>query len=954
MAEKDKAMKNESKPKVRHASDIAPQPTPRTEKEKDGLFPTYCFMCNSGAPDVIKVRVKNGIPVNLEPNYDLSYLTPFKERGWRPCSMAMQMIHRHFNPHRVKAPMKRTNPKKGREEDPGFVEIGWDEALDLFAEKLLEVKNKGWFDDNGYYRIAACEGSDGTCPSFNGTYPVLFGGNSTCIGFPFGIFPADYSLGHGGGTKCYHTEHIFGELWNKAFTTGTDQPRCNLVLSFGKSEMVASGTHAAVRTADARVRGMKRIQVEPVLTTTGAVANEWVPIKPGTDAAFLYAMIHHVLHELDWRAACDIDYLKQITNNPYLVSPNGYYIRDPETKKALIWDPVDNKAKVWDAEGIKDFALDGEYTVSGVSIGPDEEAEYFTDVKVKPVFQHLIEHVRNNTPEWASEICDVSAQTIRRIADDMVKTADAASNRRINMFGWEMPLRPVCIQLGKGVNAGRGSVPAVWGSSTFLTLLGAFEVPGGLVGARIHYSGPAEPKTNDGFARYPFNPTSKEDYRQITGRRDCGTGLCPMTATFYGPLHMAYVNIVNGFPNWPKASPPDVFITYKSNLPISQHDTPIVEEVLKIIPFMVSFVHTLDETAWYADLLLPEDCDFESLQLFPTGGVKDHDVYWEQAGVAIKQPIVKRLYNTMNMTDIMTEIANRTGMLAEYNAFINRGDWLCFELGGTPYELDLNTKYNAEEIYDRAARATSEKFSGGKASFSLEDLKQTGGFFGPLPQDDIYPAGKAPGMQIRPWFMYPLYKKKRMRFELPYQERLKKIHQELSRRLHERNIFWWDEQINETDFLPPCEIVGDIWDKVIPEIYGKKAEDYPFWVLSTRSGQQPWGLTMSLPQVHELTRLVMGHNALQMNKKAAESLGIKEGDEIWLESPYRKIKGKVILRQGIRPDVVLITQMYGHWKMPVAKDLGIPNPNEIEPSLLETLSIGGSVNDKIKVKVYKA
>jgi phenylacetyl-CoA:acceptor oxidoreductase len=66
------------------------------------------------------------------------------------------------------------------------------------------------------------------------------------------------------------------------------------------------------------------------------------------------------------------------------------------------------------------------------------------------------------------------------------------------------------------------------------------------------------------------------------------------------------------------------------------------------------------------------------------------------------------------------------------------------------------------------------------------------------------------------------------------------------------------------------------------------------------------------------------------------------------------MKGRVKLCQGVRPDVVLLTQMYGHWKTPVAKDLGIPNPNEIQPDLLETLCVGGSVNDKIKVKVYKA
>ena len=32
--------------------------------------------------------------------------------------------------------MKRTNPSKGRDEDPGFVPISWDEALDLIASRL--------------------------------------------------------------------------------------------------------------------------------------------------------------------------------------------------------------------------------------------------------------------------------------------------------------------------------------------------------------------------------------------------------------------------------------------------------------------------------------------------------------------------------------------------------------------------------------------------------------------------------------------------------------------------------------------------------------------------------------------------------------------------------------------------------------------------------------------------
>ena len=66
-----------------------------------------------------------------------------------------------------------------------------------------------------------------------------------------------------------------------------------------------------MRHADARVRGYKRIQVEPHLSATGAVSDEWIPIKPKTDAAFMYAMIHVILHEIDWRSAIDVEFLKK-------------------------------------------------------------------------------------------------------------------------------------------------------------------------------------------------------------------------------------------------------------------------------------------------------------------------------------------------------------------------------------------------------------------------------------------------------------------------------------------------------------------------------------------------------------------------------------------------------------------------------------------------------------------
>ena len=69
--------------------------------------------------------------------------------------------------------MKRTNPQKGRDEDPGFVPISWDEALDLVADKLKAVRAAGLTDESGYPRVAASFGGGGTPTAYMGTLPGL-------------------------------------------------------------------------------------------------------------------------------------------------------------------------------------------------------------------------------------------------------------------------------------------------------------------------------------------------------------------------------------------------------------------------------------------------------------------------------------------------------------------------------------------------------------------------------------------------------------------------------------------------------------------------------------------------------------------------------------------------------------------------------------------------------------
>ena len=285
--------------------------------------PTYCYQCVAG-PDLLTVKVEDGVATEVEPNFCAAGIHP---AGGKVCVKAYGLVQKVNNPHRILSPMKRTNAKKGRDEDPGWTVISWDEAYALIADKLKSVRASGLTDESGYPRVAASFGGAGTPQSYMGTFPAFLAAWG----------PVDMGFGSGQGVKCYHSEHLYGEFWHRAFIVTPDTPLCNYLISCGSNIEASGGVTGVARHAQARVRGMKRVQVEPHLSITGACSAEWVPIKPKTDAAFLYALIHVLLHEVA-RDQLDLPFLATRTASPYLIGPNGYYLRDRTSRKPLVWD----------------------------------------------------------------------------------------------------------------------------------------------------------------------------------------------------------------------------------------------------------------------------------------------------------------------------------------------------------------------------------------------------------------------------------------------------------------------------------------------------------------------------------------------------------------------------------------------------------------------------------------
>lgn len=914
---------------------MSSQPDKGGAKHVRKQISTYCYQCVNG-PDLLMVDVVDGIATEISPNFGV--------RGQHPadgkiCVKPYGLIQKVYNPNRILKPLKRTNPKKGRNEDPGWVEISWEEALDTVAAKLAPIRGQ-FTDEHGNPRLAFTTGAAGTPKNYMGSFPALFaawGG------------PIDLSLGSGTTVACYHSEHLYGELWHRAFTVLPDTPRCNYVVAFGNNINASGGVPSVRRHADARERGMKRIQIEPHLSVTGATSHEWIPIRPKTDAIFLYAMVHVLLHE-HRPDELDTTFLRMRTAAPYLVAPNGYYLRDPTTLKPLVWDMLANMAVPFDTAGAES-AISGSFVASGTERGADDQTWRHHGVTVRTAHQALIEHVATCTPEWASAICDVPAETIRRIANDFLDEARVGDNTIVS--GRTLPNRPVTILLGKAVNNGWGAYECVWAQTVLQVLVGALEVPGGMIGSVSRIVGPGNDRMasctpgEDGFMSYPFFPTDKANWKGQPANRHGHSTLTPLAgegplSQWLGSSTLTWMRLQGrAAESWPQPSVPEVWIVYRCNPLISNSDTERLADTIARFPFHVSFAYTHDETSHFADIILPDCTDLESTQLLRIGGTESFEQIWEAEGWALRQPAVQPRGDARDFDWIGTELAKRIGILKEFNTAINSGACgIPLKTGDYDFSLDIGKEQSSEAIWDAICRAASHELTHGEASDGLQYYKEHGFRLRPFPRIN--------------WYLYPRMEDLGLRFELPYQERVYRVGQQLANRLHESGIEWWDRQLEEYEPLPHVKDLNAYWDTALERNYGVSAKNFPFWVLTSRSMQYSWGGNVSLQLIKEVADNVIGHDGIQINAAKAAELGIGDGDPVEVYSPTGSVTGKAILRQGIRPDVILITGQFGHWKTPYARDFKMPSANSLVPMHMDFLDGSGGAIDGTKANVRPA
>ncbi len=217
-------------------------------------------------------------------------------------------------------------------------------------------------------------------------------------------------------------------------------------------------------------------------TGYSAIADEWVPIKPGTDGALLLALCHEIVQ----RGLYDREFLAQYTNAGYLVKQNeagddfGLIACDESLEEKiphyrhnqLWWDRLTDRAVVNHAAGADPYLL-GEFKLAD-------------GTPVKPAFQLLRDRLDEYTPEWAAEITGIPAATIRRLAYEMGITArdqtielpiawtDSWGREHASVTG-----NPVAFHAMRGLAAHSNGFHTIRTLAILMSLLGTIDRPGG-------------------------------------------------------------------------------------------------------------------------------------------------------------------------------------------------------------------------------------------------------------------------------------------------------------------------------------------------------------------------------------------------------------------------------------------------------------------------------------------
>lgn len=222
------------------------------------VVPTICNGCGNRCG--IFAYVKNGrlwkIEGNPEANGNLGVVCP-KGHGY---------LHDLYNPHRLKGPLKRAGNR--------FESISWEQAYKEISEKINLI-----LMDSGPQSIFWVN-----YPQSNHMYALRL---MHALGSP-------HYFTH--GSTCY-TARNAGWVTTVGELPSNDLSNSRYIIIVGRNPAGGIDLGQVKRIVEAKEKGAKLVVVDPRHSETAILADEWLPIKPGTDLAFLLAMINVMVKE---------------------------------------------------------------------------------------------------------------------------------------------------------------------------------------------------------------------------------------------------------------------------------------------------------------------------------------------------------------------------------------------------------------------------------------------------------------------------------------------------------------------------------------------------------------------------------------------------------------------------------------------------------------------------------
>lgn len=423
----------------------------RDENSRIEVKNTTCYMCACRCG--IRVTLRDGDIRYIEGNPDHPL-----NRGVI-CAKGASGIMKQYSPARLTKPLlRRPGSDRG---DSEFVEIEWDEAFDIIEQRLARIR------ETDPKKFALITGRD-QMQALTGLFSKQFGtpnysahGGFCSVNMAAGMI---YSIG--------------GSFWEFG---GPDLERSRLFIMIGTAEDHHSNP-LKIAISQFKRNGGKFISINPVRTGYSAIADEWVPIKPGTDGALLLALINEIIRQGLYDREFLIDYSNaaELVNMDEDSTENGMFVRfevppeegcfDPQNK--LWWDRNLDRPISMHTEGADPYLL-GEFELSD-------------GTPVKPAFQLLVERVREYTADWASDITGIPADTIRRLAYEMGITA---RDRKIELpISWtdcwgrehdHVTGNPVAFHAMRGLAAHSNGFQTIRALSILMSILGTIDRPGG-------------------------------------------------------------------------------------------------------------------------------------------------------------------------------------------------------------------------------------------------------------------------------------------------------------------------------------------------------------------------------------------------------------------------------------------------------------------------------------------